>query len=92
MTKVDKLITILLVVSILCLTAFVDIRRQNSERELTAVQFKLDSVQRVCDSLQDELLCNEITNVRYERAYQILLRRNPRAAEQYGNIISDETE
>jgi hypothetical protein len=92
MRTVDKVITILLVISILCLTAFVDIRRQNSERELKAVEFKLDSVQRVCDSIQDELLYNEVTNSRYERAYQILLRRNPRAAEQYGNIISDETE
>ncbi len=92
MKTVDQVITVLLVISILCLTAFVDVRRQNSERELKTIQFKLDSVQRACDSTQDELLHNEISNGRYERAYQILLRRNPRAAEQYGNIISDETE
>jgi hypothetical protein len=34
----------------------------------------------------------EIELNRYEIAYRIFTERNPKAAEQYGNIISDETE
>jgi len=92
MTKADKIITLLLVVCILCLTAVMDTKAKNAEKKLKIVQTKLDSVQRVSDSIQNELLYNQIELGRYETAYKILLRRNSKAANQYGNIISEETE
>ncbi len=44
------------------------------------------------DSLHNENYPCQIELSRYERAYQIFMKRNPRAAEEYGTIISDETE
>jgi len=44
------------------------------------------------DSLKNEMFIMEIELNRYEVAYNIFLKRNPKAAEQYGTIISDETE
>lgn len=92
MNQTEKIITVILVICTLCLTAVVDVQKRKAEKQLTSVRVKLDSLQRVADSLQDEVLHCEISNGRYEIAYQILLHRNPKAAEQYGNIISDETE
>ena len=52
----------------------------------------IDSLQTRCDSLEAELWPAQIELGRYEVAYQILLERNPKAAKQYGDIISNETE
>lgn len=52
----------------------------------------IDSLQYLIDSLQAELWPLEVELSRYETAYQIFIKRNPKAAEQYGSIISDETE
>jgi hypothetical protein len=52
----------------------------------------IDSLQNVIDSLHSENFPCQIELGRYEMAYQILLERNPKAAKQYGDIISDETE
>ncbi len=52
----------------------------------------IDSLQNRCDSLYNELYPAQIELGRYEVAYQILLERNPKAAKQYGDIISEETE
>jgi hypothetical protein len=52
----------------------------------------IDSLQKRCDSLYDELYPTQIELGRYQVAYQILLERNPKAANQYGKIISEETE
>ena len=52
----------------------------------------IDSLQKRCDSLEAELWPAQIELGRYEVAYQILLERNPKAAKQYGDIISNETE
>ncbi len=52
----------------------------------------IDSLQNRCDSLYNELYPAQIELGRYEVAYQILLERNPKAAKQYGDIISNETE
>lgn len=92
MSRSEKIITIILVICMICLTAIIDVEKRKAEKELTFVRTKLDSLQHVSDSLEDEVLYQEIKNGRYETAYQILLRRNPKAAEQYGNIISEETE
>lgn len=53
---------------------------------------KTDSLQKLTDSLSDELYPCAIELNRYQIAYQIFLRENPKGAEQYGTIISEETE
>lgn len=53
---------------------------------------KIDSLQRVADSLDMELFPVKIELGRYQVAYEIFMERNPKAAEQYGTIISEETE
>jgi len=44
------------------------------------------------DSLQAELFVKSIELGRYEVAFNIFSERNPKGAEQYGDIISNETE
>lgn len=51
-----------------------------------------DSMQVVIDSMYAENLINEIELNRYKVAYEIFLERNRKAAEEYGTIISNETE
>jgi hypothetical protein len=52
----------------------------------------VDSLQTRCDSLYWELFPVQVELGRYEVAYQIFMERNPKAAKQYGDIISNETE
>ncbi len=52
----------------------------------------IDSLQNRIDSLYNENYPCQIELGRYEMAYHILLERNPKAAKQYGDIISNETE
>jgi hypothetical protein len=51
-----------------------------------------DSMQSIIDSMYAENLINEIELNRYKVAYEIFLERNRKAAEEYGTIISNETE
>lgn len=62
---------------------------QKKVQELTHV---VDSLQNLNDSLDMELFPTTIELNRFQVAYEIFLRRNPKAAEQYGTIISEETE
>lgn len=52
----------------------------------------IDSLQNVIDSLHSENLPCQIELGRYQVAYEIFMERNPKAAKQYGTIISEETE
>ncbi len=52
----------------------------------------IDSLQNLSDSLYNENYPCQIELGRYQMAYHILLERNPKAAKQYGDIISNETE
>lgn len=52
----------------------------------------IDSLQNMIDSLHDENYPCQIELGRYQVAYQIFMERNPKAAKQYGTIISEETE
>lgn len=52
----------------------------------------IDSLQNVIDSLHTENFPCQIELGRYQMAYEIFMERNPKAAKQYGDIISDETE
>jgi hypothetical protein len=59
--------------------------------DITKQQY-IDSLQHVIDSLHWELLPTQIELGRREVAYSIFMERNPKAAKQYGDIISNETE
>ena len=52
----------------------------------------IDSLQNLSDSLYNENFPCQIELGRYQMAYQIFMERNPKAAQQYGTIISQETE
>lgn len=52
----------------------------------------IDSLQTLADSLYAENFPCQVELGRYQIAYQIFMERNPKAAQQYGTIISEETE
>lgn len=52
----------------------------------------IDSLQTIIDSLNVELFPCQVELNRHQVAYQIFMERNPKAASQYGDIISGETE
>jgi len=54
--------------------------------------YKLDSLQNIVDSLYMENYPCQIELNRFQVAYEIFSRKNPKAASQYGDIISQETE
>jgi plasmid stabilization system protein ParE len=96
--KVSNYILIIIII-VLGVTLFIQNRVIYGDQKYQFIQGgdiakaqMIDSLQRRCDSLQDELYPAEIQLNRYQIAHQILMERNPQAAEQYGNIISDETE
>ncbi len=52
----------------------------------------IKTLQHEKDSIDSENYPCQIELSRYERAYQIFIKRNPQAASEYGDIISNETE
>lgn len=60
--------------------------------KLEKLNHQVDSLKWVCDSTKDETFRMEIDLGRYEVAFTIFAERNPKAAEQYAKIISEETE
>lgn len=52
----------------------------------------IDSLQTLVDSLHAENFPCQVELGRYQVAYEIFMERNPKAAQQYGTIISEETE
>ena len=63
-----------------------------AKKETQVYKAKCDSLQHVADSLHWELLPTQIELGRREVAFDIFMERNPKAAKQYGDIISNETE
>ena len=55
-------------------------------------KLNVDSLQRVNDSLHAELFPCEVEINRYRIALEIFHERNPKAAKEYENIITQETE
>jgi len=86
-----KVLSTALVVSLLGL--FIQVySTSKSQTEVKVYQTKCDSLQRASDSLYDRLFPTEIELHRMQTAYEIFANRNPKAASQYGDIISNETE
>lgn len=52
----------------------------------------IDSLLHTIDSLHSELFPKEIELNRFQVAFELFAQRNPKAAEQYAQIISEETE
>ena len=67
-------------------------RLANLELRADSLQHHVDSVRHLADSFYAELFPAQIELGRYQVAFQILSERSPKAAEQYSNIISNETE
>jgi hypothetical protein len=65
---------------------------KKQELELKNLNLQNDSLRIISDSLFSENLPCQIELGRYQVAYDIFMERNPRAAKQYGTIISEETE
>lgn len=75
--------------------AFLDMEKQiedNFKSKIAMSNIQKDSLQRICDSLKDETFRMEIDLGRYEVAFTLFSERNPKAAEEYAKIISEETE
>lgn len=62
-------------------------RQKNEKLKNENIQMKKD-----LDSVTNELFTSELKLFRHERAYEIFEEKNPSAASQFGDIISDETE
>lgn len=56
------------------------------------VEKQKDSVQSLLDSVNNEVFRMEIDLGRYEVAFELFSQRNPKGAEEYAKIISEETE
>ncbi len=67
-------------------------KNENLKNTITSMEKEIDSLQNQNDSLTSEIFPCEVELNRFQIAYEIFLRRNPKAASQYGDIISEETE
>ena len=63
-----------------------------AQSEIKVYQAKCDSLQHLSDSLYSELQPIQIEYSRMQVAYDIFLNKNHKAAMQFGDIISNETE
>ena len=67
-------------------------KNQDLTTQVKTLKNNVDSLQKSNDSLYSENFPCQIELGRYQVAHQILMERNPKAASQYSDIISDETE
>jgi len=86
-----KVLSIAVVVAMIFLFAQVYMTTE-AKKETAIYKAKCDSLQKANDSLHWELFPIQIELNRHQIAYQIFLKRNKKAAEEYGTIISEETE
>jgi len=81
------------VLGILCLFLLTKMYTKDQQlQELKACKMQLETVTNKADSLEGELFPVELQLSRYQVAFTIFANRNPKAAEQYATIISEETE
>jgi len=67
-----------------------DLKKQKVEIE--QLNKDVDSLTILSDSLSVELFPAQVELSRYQIAFELFVKRNPKAASQYGDIISQETE
>lgn len=97
MEKEKKLMTIIVVLllSIIWITLIwssSSLEVKDKEFQINQLTKQVDSLEVLSDSLSVELFPAQVELTRYQVAYEIFLKRNPKAASQFGDIISDETE
>jgi len=91
-------ITIVILGILLCwVTVMYSNQKQNTKIEVfnggdISKAQTIDSLQKVVDSLHSEIFPCQVELNRYQVAYELFMERNPKAASQYGDIISNETE
>lgn len=86
-----KVLTIALILSQIALFTEVYFTSE-SQKERDYYKAECDNLKRQVDSLHAENYPCQIELSRYQTAYEIFLKRNYKAATQYGDIISQETE
>jgi hypothetical protein len=91
LTIVSVILFSLLIMTLITLNKGTSVIAEKT-KELEKNKLELYNLQKVCDSLYDENFPCQIELGRYQVAYQIFMERNPKAASQYGDIISEETE
>ncbi len=97
MEKEKKLMTIIVVLllSIIWITLMwssSSLEVKDKKFQINQLTKQVDSLEVLSDSLSVELFPAQVELTRYQVAYEIFLKRNPKAASQFGDIISDETE
>ena len=97
MEKEKKLMTIIVVLllSIIWITLMwssSSLEVKDKEFQINQLTKQVDSLEVLSDSLKVELFPVEVQLGRYQVAYELFLERNPKAASQFGDIISHETE
>jgi hypothetical protein len=65
---------------------------KEKDTQINQLTKQVDSLEVLSDSLKVELFPVEVQLGRYQVAYELFLERNPKAASQFGDIISYETE
>ena len=86
-----QILTIALVLSMIGL--FIQVySTSKAQSELTDTKLKYQALQAYSDSLYSELYPAQNELDRHIEALHIFMKRNPKAADQYATIISDETE
>jgi hypothetical protein len=90
-----KIVIVFLSICLIWTSIRLSNEKQNIEptkMELVQTKKSLDSLKIVSDSLYYELFPIQVELGRFQVAYEIFMERNPKAASQYGDIISQETE
>lgn len=86
-----QILTIALILSLIGL--FIQVySTSKAQNEVEKCKNKIMFLQHQSDSLYSELYPCQNEFDRYREAYHIFYKRNPKAAEQYADIISQETE
>jgi len=65
---------------------------ESKDIEILELSHQVDSLEILSDSLKVELFPAEVELTRYQVSYEIFMKRNPKAASQFGDIITNETE
>ena len=88
-------IIVLLLLSIIWTTVMLSnsvVVIKDKDIQINQLTKQVDSLEILSDSLKVELFPVEVQLGRYQVAYELLMERNPKAASQFGDIISNETE
>jgi hypothetical protein len=88
-------VIVLLLLSIIWTTVMLSnsvVVMKEKDIQINQLTKQVDSLEVLCDSLKVELFPAEVQLGRYQIAYELFMERNPKAASQFGDIISDETE